>query len=212
MKTLPLSVLYSDGPMARSYLACLRRAGMRPRKILRLIFNCNQATGKKKRLWLPGGMGRAYKAWSQDVSMNHWPRQIRRTLPGLYETVTERVSESLSLGEGFFDEILGKQRLEDYADEVVQLAIDSLADPRLVDHVTKDSQKTLLFTGGGILPKAVLEIDGLRVLHIHPGILPNIRGADGLLWSVLLRGRPGASCFYMAHHYCPVNYRTNPIG
>ena len=34
-------------------------------------------------------------------------------------------------------------------------------------------------------------------VHVHPAVLPYIRGADGLLWSTLLNGKPGASCFYM---------------
>ena len=29
-------------------------------------------------------------------------------------------------------------------------------------------------------------------------MLPYIRGADGLLWSLLLRGKPGATAFYMS--------------
>src|SRR5690606_26832271 len=33
---------------------------------------------------------------------------------------------------------------------------------------------------------------------IHPGFLPDIRGADGLLWSVLLAGRPAAAAFHLA--------------
>jgi len=48
------------------------------------------------------------------------------------------------------------------------------------------------------LPPALLATPGLRLLHVHPGHLPEVRGADGLFWSVLLRGRPGMSCFYMA--------------
>jgi hypothetical protein len=56
----------------------------------------------------------------------------------------------------------------------------------------------VLFTGGGILPAGVIDLPGLRFLHVHPGHLPFVRGADGLLWSILVRGRPATSCFYLA--------------
>jgi hypothetical protein len=39
---------------------------------------------------------------------------------------------------------------------------------------------------------------GRPFVHVHPGRLPDIRGADGLLWSTILCGRPAASCFVMA--------------
>ena len=47
------------------------------------------------------------------------------------------------------------------------------------------------------MPRELFEIPGIRYLHVHPGHLPEIRGADGFLWSLLVREMPGASCFYM---------------
>lgn len=47
------------------------------------------------------------------------------------------------------------------------------------------------------MPRQLFEIPEIHYLHIHPGHLPEIRGADGLLWSLLVRSKPGASCFYM---------------
>ena len=38
---------------------------------------------------------------------------------------------------------------------------------------------------------------GKKIVHMHPGLLPDIRGADGLFWSVLLKGRPGVTAFFM---------------
>ena len=56
---------------------------------------------------------------------------------------------------------------------------------------------TVLFTGGGIVPASVFEIGGLTLVHVHTGFLPHVRGADVLLWSLLVRGRPGVSAFFM---------------
>ncbi|EFL91636.1 hypothetical protein REG_1079 [Candidatus Regiella insecticola LSR1] len=54
-----------------------------------------------------------------------------------------------------------------------------------------------LFTGGGIVPGSFFNLKNTRFLHIHPGYLPNIRGADCLLWSTMLAGYASATCFYL---------------
>ncbi|ASX26849.1 hypothetical protein [Candidatus Williamhamiltonella defendens] len=54
-----------------------------------------------------------------------------------------------------------------------------------------------LFTGGGIVPGSFFNLKNMRLLHIHPGYLPDIRGADCLLWSTMLGGYPSATCFYL---------------
>ena len=43
----------------------------------------------------------------------------------------------------------------------------------------------------------MFEIPGIRLIHVHTGFLPQVRGADVLLWSLLVRGRPGVSAFFM---------------
>lgn len=53
-----------------------------------------------------------------------------------------------------------------------------------------------LYVGGGILRKPVLSA-GVRFIHIHPGVVPDVRGSHCLLWSTLVRGCPGFSCFFM---------------
>ena len=58
-------------------------------------------------------------------------------------------------------------------------------------------KQTYLFTGGGLVPRCILELPDTEFVHVHPGFLPYTRGADGILWSVLTRERPGAACFYM---------------
>ena len=40
-------------------------------------------------------------------------------------------------------------------------------------------------------------IKKIKILHIHPGVVPKFKGSDCLLWSGLKSGHFGASCFYM---------------
>ena len=98
------------------------------------------------------------------------------------------------------DASVGGFDYESYADRVDKVIVSGLGDPALAKalEASEGSPTAVLFTGGGIVPPSLLDAAGVRLLHLHPGHLPNVRGADGLLWSLLLRGRPGMSCFYMA--------------
>ena len=58
-------------------------------------------------------------------------------------------------------------------------------------------EKTVIFSGGGLLKKNFLIHSEKRFIHIHPGDLPAIRGADGILWSLLMHGCPSYTGFYM---------------
>ena len=51
--------------------------------------------------------------------------------------------------------------------------------------------------GWRVGPKCILELPNTEFVHVHPGFLPYTRGADGILWSILTRGKAGAACFYM---------------
>jgi methionyl-tRNA formyltransferase len=87
--------------------------------------------------------------------------------------------------------------LNKYSKKVNYLYLNDFHDENLAKYVKNNISNFFLYTAGGIVPKSFLSIEGLKVLHIHPGVVPHIKGSDGLFWSVLIRNKPGASCFYM---------------
>ncbi|MGE3756995.1 MAG: hypothetical protein AB7H97_04525, partial [Pseudobdellovibrionaceae bacterium] len=86
---------------------------------------------------------------------------------------------------------------QEYADQYLEIHCENYKDPKLRDFVAGFEFKTVLFTGGGILPKSLLQIPAARFIHFHPGDLPFVRGGDGFLWSMLLYHRPSVSGFFM---------------
>jgi len=70
-------------------------------------------------------------------------------------------------------------------------------DKNLQQLIKKNSSNAFLYTNGGIVPKTLLNDPDIKILHIHPGIVPEFRGSDCLLWSGLKKGKFGTSCFYM---------------
>jgi hypothetical protein len=83
------------------------------------------------------------------------------------------------------------------AERTSEFAAADYSDPAFHEFLAGRSTQTFLYTNGGRVPAGLLDTRGLRILHNHPGVVPDVRGSDGLLWSLLVRGAPGASCFYM---------------
>lgn len=73
----------------------------------------------------------------------------------------------------------------------------SINDLALQEIISRSVSDTIIFSGGGILSADTLHNTGRDFLHFHPGVLPGIRGADGLFWSALLRQKAGVSGFWM---------------
>jgi folate-dependent phosphoribosylglycinamide formyltransferase PurN len=68
------------------------------------------------------------------------------------------------------------------------------------------SPDLIIFTGGNILRKKMLELPRLGILNVHLGLLPKVRGMSSPEWS-LLQGVPLGITF----HYMDAGIDTGPI-
>ena len=198
MKTLPLTVLVYEGPSARSYLLAMKAAGFMPRNILLMVMSHHASNGKPIGRFLPRGIRISYCQKVQDLNHNFWPRQIAEKHTNLVEGIGMCLGSVLPGASGLLKELTGPSNYSQYCENLDRVIVKDLKDRALAEALTRYSPGAVLYTGGGLVPRSLLELEGLRFLHIHPGYLPNVRGADCLMWSMLLRGKPGASCFYMA--------------
>ena len=189
---LPLTVLAWEGPQARAYLVRLRRAGLQPDRVI-LMVRDPAAEKRGRPASLPSG--RAERA--QDRSHNFHPYAIRKSSPELVAAIGDAMAAIVDDPMGFYAEMYDDFSYGDYASEVVRVGANSYRDPALAAALEKSGAEIVLFTGGGIVPASVFEVPGVRLIHVHTGFLPHVRGADVLLWSLLVRGRPGVSAFFM---------------
>lgn len=194
MRTLPLTVLVHEGPIARAYLALLRHASYRPKAILSLLF---QERAAVRRSFLPGSFVDAYRSRRAVDRHLHWPRWLRRHENYVYRDMVDKVGAAFDIPPEIFAEALDAPDLQAYADDVQAMTVQSLKDPALAQRLNALPAGEVLYTGGGIVPASLLGDPARPFLHVHPGFLPHVRGADGLLWSLLARRRVGASCFHM---------------
>ncbi len=193
---LPLTVLVHDGPQARAYLVRMEREGLRPERIVVMV--ADPFTAKAKR---PAGLKNVgLLRWAervQDKTNNHHPYAIRRDHPLLVRAIADAMEPVVPDPMAFYAEMFSHFHYERFADTVIRLPANGYKDPGLVPALTALGVGTVLFTGGGIIPKPVFAIPGISLIHVHTGFLPHVRGADVLLWSLLTRGRPGVAAFFM---------------
>src|SRR3954470_14859923 len=99
-RELPLTVLAWEGPQARAYLVRMRRAGVRPRRIVRLVrdrFGPRGAVAQNPAVLRVG-------ARLQDRSHNHHPYRIRRDRPELIAGITAAMSAAVPGAAAIIDE------------------------------------------------------------------------------------------------------------
>ncbi|MCM8594229.1 hypothetical protein [Accumulibacter sp.] len=177
---MALLVFRGGCPVTEAYLAYLSLHEMRPALILAIDYVGDGPRSERLRRLVGTGVA----ARLQRIRRN----RAARVPAALAETLQRSLPVVLTPGR--------EPDYEAVAQRVLRLTVDNYADPRLLKAMRDCGVRTFLYCSGGRVPAAYFKED-LSILHIHPGVVPHVRGSDGLLWSMLARGRPGCSCFYM---------------
>jgi hypothetical protein len=197
-KIIPITILYSEGPIARAYLETFKLMGLKPKKIIHMVSSIDVATKKPIGTILPSKLRIKYAAFSQDSKINFWPRNIERKFPELQEVIFNEINKKLNISIDKLKKTTKKINLKDYCENLETILVDGLQDKAIEEKLMQTKEGTILYTGGGIVPPSLLNINKTRFIHIHPGYLPDVKGADCTLWSSMLYKRASASCFYMS--------------
>ena len=166
MKKINLIVLLVDSVPANIYMALLSKYGYQPEKIVRLNIQPQVKFSIRKKIvkqLVKSVLRKVHSRTSQGIiQKNH------------YKTLAQNILCEFGLCE---DDL--KNWSEKYpATEIETLNIESIDALSLKEYLMKQDTKTVLFTGGGILKQELLSVSDLKFIHIHPGIVPDIRGAD----------------------------------
>ncbi len=82
--------------------------------------------------------------------------------------------------------------------------------PSSSDALEKIAPDLIVFTGGGLIRKNILEIPTHGVLNCHSGLLPTYRGMDTLEWAIL-EARGTAPRVGLTLHFMDAGVDTGPI-
>jgi len=193
---IPITVLFYEGPTARSYLETLYSLKLKPTKIIKLIFTNNLKNNNFLNI-LPIFFKKKYSNFLQTNRIYFWPNYFYRIKNELCQDIFSELTKKLNFDRSIFDQTIKLSPLSKYCENVDEILIESLSDINLYKKITSDINYFFLFTGGGLLPKKYFVLPKKKIFHIHPGFLPEIRGADCFFWSLAIKGRPSASFFIM---------------
>ncbi len=190
MLTIPMILLANkESPATRAYLVYLAKNNYKLKKIL-LIDAC--PIGRK------GLLVRKYLGDFLTFKLTRCYKAMKSVRKNKHNQLLKEYSDAVQSGFPFKIDYFGDLDYHEYAESVEAISIKSLEDDRFIDVLKKQSCSDFIYGGGlGIVPAKTLDTPGIRFLHVHPGIVPYVRGSDGLFWSLLVRGRPGVSCFFM---------------
>ncbi|MDO9418346.1 hypothetical protein [Pararhizobium sp.] len=180
--TIPLAILAFRGgcPVTEAYLSSLNRHGLRPAVILAVDYVGDGAKAAKLQCLLG--------TYLSAKLLRRWRNRSARIAGDLADRLQQDYAVKLRPGH--------EPAFKASADRVIHLTVKDYTDPRLREAMRACGAEAFLYCSGGRVPAVVFE-EGFRILHIHPGVVPHVRGSDGLLWSILARQRAGSSCFYM---------------
>ncbi|WP_154223989.1 hypothetical protein [Marinicella rhabdoformis] len=197
-KVLPITVLFSEGPIARAYLETINGMGLKVKKVIQLVSSLDLVSKKPVGKFLPSSMRVSYAASKQYKQMFFWSNQMKQKLSDDVKATQQAVQDAFGINQQILSAATQEQSLTRYSDCVEQLMITGLKDIVLLEKMQQEQSEFFLFTGGGIVPDSLLKIGNKKLIHVHPGYLPDVRGADCVLWSQLIYGRTSASAFFLA--------------
>ncbi|MGJ8663560.1 MAG: hypothetical protein ACSHWU_07915 [Marinicella sp.] len=197
-KTLPICVLFSEGPIARAYLETIKALGFKVKKIIRLVSSIDLISKKPVGGLLPKSMKINYAANKQYKQMFYWSNHYLKTTADVVGVIQDQVHKQFEYEFKTLNDGVKNIDLNEYSEVVETLFVTGLKDPVLEQNLMSQDDDLFLYTGGGIVPDQLLALKNKRMIHIHPGFLPEIRGADCVLWSQLLTQKLSASAFIMA--------------
>ncbi len=70
-------------------------------------------------------------------------------------------------------------------------------DKGVVDFIKDNPVDLAIIAGARVLTKEVIEACGEKVLNIHPGFLPDVRGLDTFLWSIYYKKPLGITAHFI---------------
>lgn len=171
-------------PTSRTYLSYLALAGYRVKRVLLVDF----VPG-----WIdPGWLGLRSVSWRASRRKQATKLPVRQ-----YDDQFKELCAALQADFPVQVDYFGAFDFAQIAQSLEHITVTSYEDVDLARRLTRGDIGTWLYTDGGRVGDNLLSHPSFKMLHIHPGVVPWVKGSDGMLWSTLVRGRPGMSCFYM---------------
>lgn len=195
-----VALLATSHNVAKAYITRLNKAGFEPNRVILL-------DRKKRRIFQVAVFKSILKNYSvKEISKKVFKKLTTFTRSNRNElqidnigTVLSKVKSKLIQLDVFSTDLNQPTTsiLKNVGWNYDKIEINSINDQNLINYLQENVQEDfIIFSGGGILRDSILSI-GKRFIHVHPGIVPEVKGADCLLWSALVYEKIGMSSIIM---------------
>lgn len=181
MKKLNISIIFYDSPIARSYINYLLINNYIVDELIILT--------DKKYKFFPKNIAFKINSFFQIF------HALNLLKSDLFAKNNNKITNYFNFENDFFFKMYSNLNFKKLTEKIYFISNNDINSNELYNLI-ENKNKTYLYTGGGILKKKILDSKN-KFLHIHPGYLPEVRGADGALWSILKFNFFGVSSFYM---------------
>ncbi len=175
-----LALIFFENPISRSYLKICNIRNFKFKKIIVL----------RKKSFLPKSVTNIYSF----NKMNYYPIQFLKKKT--YSSIASQISQFFSYPNNFFEEVYKNNSIENYGEKIDFINTDNINSETFIKSLREDSNLIYLNTGKKIY-KNSLDYN-FKIIHIHPGYLPNVRGADASLWNIKKLNCFSATSFFMS--------------
>tara|TARA_Y100001970_G_C14243671_1_gene866494 strand:+ start:1700 stop:2512 length:813 start_codon:yes stop_codon:yes gene_type:complete len=177
------SLIFYDNPISRFYLNLF----------IDKNYNLNQIFILNKRSIFPKNL----ILKTQFYKNNFWALKFIKNKEIIY--LNRQIEEFFSFPNNFIKKSYNFNNLYHY-NEILNYANSDNVNSKQIYYIIKQSPKeNILISSQHILRNTILSLPN-EFIHIHPGYLPFIKGADGSLWGPYIRKKIGASCFFLTEN------------
>ena len=174
-----LALIFFENPISRCYLQICKLRNFKFKKIIVL----------ENKKFIPNYISRIYNFHK----MNHYPLLFLKN--ETYKDVAKKIADYFSYPRNFFINSYKNYSLYNFTEDIEFVNTDNINSEIFIKSLLKKKNLNYLNTGKKIQTEPFNY--NLKILHIHPGYLPNIRGADASLWNLEKLNCLGATSFLM---------------
>lgn len=176
---MKINFIFKEGPIARAYLKIFNEKKYKNFLGSIIILNSNY--------FLPNFI----KLKLNFNQKNFWPTQFLKDKKNNF--FISQVEKFFKFKKNFCREMYYFNNLSLLKKKIIYVNSDSINNSKTINLVKKQKGKFFLISDKEIL-KDILKTNK-KFLHIHPGYLPETRGADCSLWSIMKNKNVGVSIF-----------------
>ena len=164
-----ISLLFYDNPISRSYVSELIKNNVRVENLIFIV--------KPEFKYFPYW----YSSYLTYLRNNYYALDYYRNKKLI--KLRKNILEELNFDNDFYENMYNFNNVKKFQNKIIYVTAKNINDNKIIKLINNIKSDYIIFSGGGILKKEILNTEP-KFVHIHPGYLPFIRGADAILWSI----------------------------